>query len=247
MWHQERIGSFLIVLVFMVVLALPALAAEEVFHVSESGEPVQREPVVRIDPLLRQIVETGISQNTCNGSLEGLVEVNILLMPQGGDAIGRQVRMLHADRAAEIKTEITSLRRKGFPKGASLSPVEEQFFVRRWGQYLPAADRQRISELKQELETLTTETDNEITRQLRQAFTPSQDELCAFIQSIGGKVNSRLTAMNAVTAIVPLRRWSNCCPDIPWCSPSAPTGQANRNWTTSSAPPAPTRFTTTAR
>ena len=203
MWYQERTGSCLIALVFIALLALPALAAEEVFHVSESGEPVQREPVVRIDPLLQQIVETGISQNTCNGSLEGKVEVNILLTPQGGDAIGRQVRMLHADRAAEIKTEITSLRRKGFPKGASLSPAEEQFFVRRWGQYLPAADRQRISELKLELEALTTETDNEITRQLRQAFTPSQDELCAFIQSIGGKVNSRLTVMNAVTAVVP--------------------------------------------
>jgi len=204
MWHHKKPGPALVALLFMTVLACPAAAGDEVLRVSESGEPVRSDPVVKVAPLLQQIIETGIGQDTCNGGLEGRVEVNILLTTQGGDAIGRQVRALQADRVAGIKKEIIEIRCKGFPEDVSLSPEEERSFARWNDRQLPEADQQRVVELKQELEALGVAMDNEITRQLRQAFTPSQDDLCAFIEAIGGKVNSRLTAINAITATVPV-------------------------------------------
>ncbi len=179
------------------IAALAFLLVVPAGHAAEDQTPAPADHVVKLSPELAEMIRIGTAGN-------GMVPVNIFLAEQQGDEVGRQVRQAHEEKVNALGAEILSLRRVHFPRDRNLRASEEQLFVHYWGDYRLEADRERLQRLKTDLDRELSLVNDEITAELKTAYAPGQNELAAFIQASGGMVLHRLTAMNVISATVPL-------------------------------------------
>ncbi len=170
----------------------------------QAAENQTSNQVIKLDPELARMVRSGSISNGAPVTPAGMVLVNIFLTDQDGDAVSRRVRQAHQERVDSLGTEIMERRRRHFPKDKLLREAEEKLFVHYWGNFRPAADQELLRQLKLDLDRELSNINDEITAELKTAYTPGQIELSAFIQSQGGTVLNRLTAMNIITAAVPV-------------------------------------------
>lgn len=187
--------------IFSIALLLACSTAVVTVHAAEDQGS---QPVVKLDPLLARMVHSGTVSNSAPLTPAGMVVVNIFLTDQEGDAVSRRVRQSHQEKVDSLGNEIMERRRQHFPHDRLLREAEEKLFVHYWGNFRPADDQERIRQLKVDLDRELSRINDEITAELKTACAPGQEKLAAFIQSQGGVVINRLTAMNIITAAVPV-------------------------------------------
>ena len=202
---MKRLFTISFVAALACLMTVPAVhATEDQISPYEVQTVSTGEPVIKLDPVLAEIIRTG----TVNGSVPltpaGMVVVNIFLTDQDGDAVSRRVRQAHRETVESLGSEIMERRRRHFPRNHRLREAEEKLFVHYWGNYRPAADREQLRQLKLDLDRELSRINDEITAELKTAYAPGQDQLSAFLQVRGGVVLKRLTAVNIITAAVPV-------------------------------------------
>jgi len=131
------------------------------------------------------------------------VEVVVLLAPQLGGAVAREVRVGSAVRVRQLTEQISAGRRLNLPDSGPLTESEEHAYARRWAGHGAVVSGEDVRQLKEELDALGAANSAEIVARLRTAVTPSQDELVAFVLSIGGEVRGRLAAVNVMLVELP--------------------------------------------
>ena len=171
---------------------------------SEASEHVLAGPLVNLPVVGKDLAEKASGMDPDED-----IRVIIFLAYQPQDVVAMQVESRHSGEMDEIKAQSKELRAKyaalrNTPPGTD---AEEHGL-----QILPLSDEDKnaLRALNEKHEALSLVIKNEIASDLESAVAPSQKQVTAVIERVGGRVESEIIATNAIVATVP----AGSIPDI---------------------------------
>lgn len=155
------------------------------------GQPIV-DSVVTVDPLLKKMAAT-----------QAELPVLVILKAQPQRARAKRIRLQYEPELESLAAEIRRLYEPYRPKMAMGTDEEERAFDKLRNAQLPPDIRYRVDEINRQREMKTRQMRQEIAKVTEEAIAPSQREVIALIQDLGGKVAERVGVVNAVAAVIP--------------------------------------------
>ncbi len=154
--------------------------------------PVASEPVIRIDPQLKELAQKAER-----------LPVIIIFGEQPQRQIARDLHRKYHPRIEELAGQVRDIYQRYLPRESLASQDEEIEHSRMLEQYVSESDRKVVEELNREREQLMQKMRREIAENSREVLATSQEEMVRMIESMGGRVTERLGVVNAVAAVIP--------------------------------------------
>ncbi len=187
--HQNPFPLKPLAAVLMVsTLAMGSLSWAE----DEKKEAVRPEPVIKIDPQLKDLAQQSES-----------LPVIIIFGEQPQRQIARDMHRKYNPRIDKLAGQVRNIYERYLPKESLESQDEEIEHSKLLEQYVSESDKKAIKELNREREQLMQRMRKEIAEYSSEVIASSQEDMVRNIEAMGGKVGERLGVLNAVSAKIP--------------------------------------------
>ena len=174
------------VMLATVALAQPLWADDDI-----KKETAPRDPVIRIDPMLEKL----------DGSQDSL-PVIILFAAQPQRAVAQKIQAAYEPDIDALAAKVRDIYQRYLPKESLSSQDQEVEHSKLLEQYISDADKEQIKKLNIEREALVKRMRAEIARASAEAVASVQKDAVARLEALGAKISRRMTALNAVSAVV---------------------------------------------